>query len=139
MGDNKRISYEGRTMIVADDDPDFLEQNKLGLESLGFTVLAAESQAEAEKLIETGNYDLALFDLMMENEDSGFILSYKSKKLHPEVPVIIATSVTNETGLQFDAATEESRSWVKADLILDKDLRFEQLERAVKTLLQEEK
>ena len=60
---------------------------------------------------------------------------YKSKKNNPDVPVIIATSVTNETGLQFDSITEESRSWVKADIMLDKDLRFEQLERAINTLL----
>jgi DNA-binding response OmpR family regulator len=135
MGNNERIKYDGLTALIVDDDIDFLEQNKFGLESLGFNVVAAESQKGGETIIENENYDLALFDLMMENEDSGFVLSYKSKKKHPDVPVIIATSVTNETGMQFDAVTEESRSWVKADILLDKDLRFEQLERAVNTLL----
>ena len=135
MGINERVKYNGLTALIVDDDIDFLEQNKLGLESIGFKVLTAESQAEGETLIENESYDLALFDLMMENEDSGFVLSYKSKKKKPVTPAVISTSVTNETGMQFDAVTEESRSWVKADIMLDKDLRFEQLERAVDTLL----
>ena len=138
MENNKKMNYEGVTVLVVDDDIDFLEQNVLGLKSLGFNVITAESQTEGEKLIENEKYDLALFDLMMENEDSGFVLSYKSKKKNPDVPVIIATSVTNETGMQFDSVTEESRSWVKADIMLDKDLRFEQLERAVGTLLKKQ-
>ena len=135
MGNNERLDYTGKTVLLVDDDIDFREQNKFGLESIGFKVIAAESQKEGVELIESEKYDLALFDLMMENEDSGFILSYKSKRKNPDVPVIIATSVTNETGMQFDSSTEESRSWVKADIMLDKDLRFEQLERAIDTLL----
>lgn len=135
MGNNERIKYRGKTVLLIDDDLDFLEQHKFGLESIGFKVITAESQQAGSELIDKEKYDLAVFDLMMENEDSGFILSYKSKKKHPEVPVIIATSVTNETGMQFDSITEEARSWVKADIMLDKDLRFEQLERAVNTVL----
>jgi DNA-binding NtrC family response regulator len=135
MGHNDRIDYTGKTALLVDDDIDFLEQHKMGLESIGFKVITAETQKDAAALIESEKYDLAVFDLMMENEDSGFILSYKSKKQNPDIPVIIATSVTNETGLQFDSATEESKSWVKADIMLDKDLRFEQLERAINTLL----
>jgi hypothetical protein len=38
---------------------------------------------------------------MMENEDSGFILCYKLKRMYPEVPVIIATAVSAETGMWF--------------------------------------
>jgi DNA-binding NtrC family response regulator len=135
MGNNDRIDYTGKTALLVDDDIDFLEQNKMGLESIGFKVITAETQKDAEELIKTEKYDLAVFDLMMENDDSGFILSYKSKTKNPDTPVIMATSVTNETGLQFDSATEESRSWIKADVMLDKDLRFEQLERAINSLL----
>jgi len=135
MAHSSKESYTGKTILLADDDPDFLEQHKMYLEILGFTVIPVESQQEAEEIIENGKFDIAVFDLMMENEDSGFILAYKSKKKSPNLPVIIVTSVTNETGLKFDAATEESRNWVKADIMLDKNLRFEQLERAIHTLM----
>ena len=135
MGNKEKIDYTGKTVLLVDDDIDFLEQHRFGLEHLGFNVITGESQKDGEKLIENEQYDIAIFDLMMENEDSGFILAYKSKKKNQDIPVILATSVTNETGMKFDAVTNESRKWVKADIILDKKLRLEQLERAVNTLL----
>ena len=124
-------------VILIDDDQDFLEQIKTALELCGAEVVTAESEKDGIELISNEDYQLAIFDLMMENDDSGFILSYRSKKLHPTVPVIIVTSVTNETGMQFDAATDESREWIKADALLDKDLRFEQLVREINRLLPE--
>lgn len=42
--------------------------------------MAVESQAEAESVIARFRPDLAIFDLMMESDDSGFILCYKLKK-----------------------------------------------------------
>jgi hypothetical protein len=49
----------------------------------------------------------------------------------------LVTAVTSETGLEFDAATEEERSWVKADAMLAKPLRFEQLLAELRQLLKE--
>ena len=43
------------------------------------------------------------------------------------MPVILVTAVASETGLDFDAATAEERGWIKADAVLDKPVRFEQL------------
>ncbi|MCK7534607.1 MAG: response regulator [Marinilabiliales bacterium] len=56
--------------------------------------MAVESQAEAEQVIAKMKPDLAVFDLMMESDDSGFILCYKLKRKYPEVPVILATAVS---------------------------------------------
>jgi len=125
-----------RTVLIADDDIDLLEQLKIQLESMHFVVESAESQNEAERLLEKFRPDLAIYDLMMENQDSGFVLSYKTKKKYPDVPVILVTSVTSETGLKFDTATEEMRSWIKADAILDKDIRLEQLKGEIDRLLE---
>jgi len=105
------------------------------LQSKGFDVVACESQAEAENQLETIKPDIAIFDLMMDDLDSGFVLSYKTKKKYPDVPVIIITAVTNETGLKFDVSTEESKNWLKADVILNKDIRFEQLFKEMNRLL----
>ncbi len=127
--------YASQTALIVDDDIDLLEHLKTQLESLGFNVVQAESQAEAEQLIAEMTPDLAIFDLMMEYQDSGFILSYKMKKKAPDVPVILISNVTAETGLHFDAATEETRSWAKADIILDKEIRYEQLEREIDRLM----
>ncbi len=126
--------YRGMTVLLVDDDMDFLEQLKLYFSKLGFSLLTADSQFAGEKLIGEESYDLAVFDLMLENQDSGFILSYRSKQRHPDTPVIMISGVTGETGLQFDASTDESRNWLKADVLLEKDIRYEQLERELERL-----
>jgi two-component system, OmpR family, response regulator len=124
-----------KTILIVDDDIDYLFQMKLTVERFGFEVITAESRREGEKVIETLKPDLAIFDLMMESEDSGFVLSYISKKRYPDVPVILATAVTAETGMMFDLGRGNNQSWIKADLILNKGLRADQLEKEIKKLL----
>jgi CheY-like chemotaxis protein len=72
---------------------------------------------------------------MMESRDSGFILSYKIKKLYPDVPIIIATSVSAETGVYFGLETDEEKKWINADLYLEKGVTPEQLHKEVLKLL----
>jgi DNA-binding response OmpR family regulator len=126
-----------KTILVVDDDFDFAQQQKLQLENAGFNVLLADSQRKAEEMLSQIRPDLAVVDLMMEYKDSGFALCYHIKKKDPSIPVILVTAVTSETGLEFDAATEEERSWVKADAMLAKPLRFEQLLAELRQLLKE--
>lgn len=131
------MSPKKKLILIVDDDTDFLNQMKFHIERIGYQVVMAESQREGEKYIENNRPDLVIVDLMMENEDSGFILSYKIKKKYPDVPVIIATAVTAETGMVFGINNEEERSWIKADLYLEKNLRPDQLQREIAKLLKE--
>lgn len=124
-----------KTILIVDDDMDYLFQTRLKVEQFGFKVITAESQQEAEKIIEISKPDLAIFDLMMENDDSGFILCYKMKRKYPDVPIIIATAVTAETGMSFDVTGDDERRWIKADLFLDKGIRADQLLREINRLL----
>jgi CheY-like chemotaxis protein len=124
------------TILVVDDDPDFLLQEQLQLAAAGYAVLTASSRAEAEELLETARPDMAMVDLMMEAPDAGFTLCHHIKQKYPDMPVIMITAVTSETGLEFDAVTRGERSWVKADAILAKPVRFEQLQREVRRLLE---
>ncbi len=124
-----------KTILIVDDDIDYLFQIKMKVQQFGFEVISAESQREAEKIIETFKPDLVICDLMMENEDSGFILSYRIKQKYPDVPVILATAVTAETGMTFSSSQGSSKSWIKADLVLDKGIRNDQLEKEIKKLL----
>jgi two-component system, OmpR family, response regulator len=124
-----------KTILVVDDDPDFLLQQRMQLEAAGFRVLSADGQAKAEALLADEKPDLAILDLMMENFDAGFVLSHRIKKLHPGTPVILVTAVTSETGIAFDSANQDERSWIKADAILAKPIRFEELQREIDRLL----
>lgn len=123
------------TVLLADDDADYLFQMQLLLENAGFNVITADSQRLAEEIIDSVKPDLAILDLMMEKDDSGFILSYKIKKKYPDVPVILATAVSQETGISFGLDAEEDRSWIKADLYLEKGIRHDQLLLEIEKLL----
>jgi CheY-like chemotaxis protein len=124
------------TILIVDDDMDYLFQTKMKLEQMGFSTITADSQREAELILERTRPDLAIVDLMMENEDSGFILIYKIKKKYPDVPVIILTAVAAETGITFDIQDENNRKWIKADLFLDKGIRSDVLKSEIERLLQ---
>jgi CheY-like chemotaxis protein len=124
-----------RTVLLVDDDPDFLLQEKTYLERAGFEVITAVNQHEAEDVLARLEPNLAVVDLMMETPDAGFTLCYHLRKQHPNLPVIMVTSVNQETGLEFDTATAAQRSWIKADAILSKPIRFEQLQREIDRLL----
>lgn len=124
-----------KTVLLVDDDADFLLQQKVMLEQAGFDVMQAEGEAAAEELLKQRRPDLAVLDVMMEKMDAGFVLSHRIKKVDPSIPVILITSVCSETGIDFDTATPEERSWIKADALLTKPVRFEQLTREINRLL----
>jgi DNA-binding response OmpR family regulator len=126
---------EKKTILMVDDDPDIVEQVAMILGRHGYRVVAAGGEEEGEEALLKGGYDLALFDLMMEESDSGFRLCHRSKHLYPDVPVILMTSVSSITGISFDAPQASAGSWIKADLIIDKPARPEQLIAEIRRLL----
>lgn len=129
------LKKEKKTILIVDDDVDYLFQMKSAILDMGFEVIQAETQKEAESIIERTRPDLAILDLMMESHDTGFILCHKIKNKYPEVPIIIASAVTAETGMIFDVNTQEDQDWIKADLFLDKGIRLDQLHKEINKLL----
>lgn len=124
-----------KRILIVDDDIDYIEQMKLHIGNMGYEVITAESQQEGLQLLENFKPDLAIVDLMMESEDSGFVLSYHLKKKYPDVPVIIATAVAAETGMVFGLNSPQEKTWIKADRYLEKGLRPDQLQREIDLLL----
>ena len=125
----------GKTVLVVDDDVDVLEQQKLILGNAGFKVVVCESRREAEEYISGERPDISIVDLMMETSDAGFVLCHHLKKKYPDAPLIVFTSVSAETGIEFDAATRDERAWIKADVLLHKPARPEQMVSEVNRLL----
>jgi len=120
-----------KTVLLVDDDDDFLFQHRLHLETAGFDVTVARGRQEAEELLAKQLPDLAVIDVMMESPDAGFTLCHRIRKLDPAIPIILVTSVNSETGLDFSLAGDEERAWIKADSLLAKPIRFEQLMREI--------
>ena len=124
-----------KTVLIVDDDIDYLAQMEMQVKKLGYEVITADTQKAGEEMVDRHQVDLAIIDLMMENKDSGFILCYKMKQKYPNLPVIIASAVTAETGLSFGVETAADRNWIKADTFIEKGIRPDQLEREINKLL----
>ena len=129
------MNKERKTVLIADDDNDYLEQLKFHIENFGFDTILASSEEECEEAMKAEKPDLAIFDLMMNNDDSGFILSYKLKKLYPDVPILIITSAASVTGINFESEKDNETSWIKADRYLTKGSIPDQLHREINKLL----
>jgi CheY-like chemotaxis protein len=126
------------TIMVVDDDIDFLKQMNIQLEAVGYQVVPIESARAAQEALSKQRPDLVLVDLMMDEADAGFRLCYQIKQRDATIPVIIVTAVASATGIHFDAETDEEKAWIKADSLLAKPVRFEQLQREMQRLLKDE-
>ena len=91
MPSSTRVSEPTKTLLVVDDDPMVrdLEAQVLRLE--GYTVLEAESAAEALRLAgETAKIDLLVTDLLMSELD-GLELTRRFRAVHPRTPVLVVS------------------------------------------------
>jgi len=131
----EKAAQTTRRVLLVDDDEDVLDQLTLIFQADGFQVKTAASRAEGEDALLGYDPDICVFDLMMEEMDAGFVLSNTAKRLHPDAPVILLTAVVSATGMDVRPKSDSARAWVKADAILDKPVRPEQLREEVKRLL----
>jgi len=125
----KRISIMNTPLkiMLVDDDPDILEQNKMMLEARGYQIVMADSSKEGWELFQRELPDACILDLMMEEFDSGFVLAHKIKRTEQgkKIPVFIVTAVTYATGFKFESDSEEEQEWIKTDAILNKPIQIE--------------
>ena len=124
-----------KQILLVDDDPDFLLSTQTLLKNAGYEVTTAEGVSEAKEKLGDWRPQAAVIDLMMEDVDGGFSLCHHIKGLDASIPVIMVTAVTSETGLDFAGAASGDHSWIKADALLAKPVRYEQLQRELDRLL----
>ena len=124
-----------QNILLIDDDPDFRQKAKQSLQDAGYSVTEAEGEHQAYEIVRNKKFDMTIVDLTLENSDSGFSLSYHFKKDYPKMPIVLLSSTVSEFGVEFSLGSVAERSWIKADALLNKPLRTEQLLQAVKRLL----
>ena len=84
----------GRHLLVVDDDDRIRELLKEYLARAGFRVTAASGGAGARKLIESLDFDLAVFDVMMPGEDGFSLTRWLREQRGPagRTPVLMLTA-----------------------------------------------
>ncbi len=123
------------SILLVDDEPEFLTWLSALLEEQGHEVRTAENIHDAKEALAASRPDLVVVGLFIQQPDDGFSLCYQIKKQDDTIPIILVTRVTSETGFDFEAATASERAWIKADAMLDRPFRFEQLQREMRRLL----
>ena len=124
-------------ILLVDDDPDLISAFEALLYSRGFIVATALNKKEAIEKLDTTQPDVAILDVMMEEEHDGFELARHFKKSRPDLPVIILTGISEITGVNFRAAASDPE-WLPADEYLDKPVSPDELISTIEELLTKE-
>ena len=124
-----------QTILLVDDDIQFVNQTRQRLADSGYQVLCARSRAEAESMLEQSKPDALVSEVMLERPDAGFCLAWSAKKRYPKMPVLLVSSVTWRTGLQFNLSRSGDSAWIQADAFINKPVRSEELENEIRRSL----
>jgi CheY-like chemotaxis protein len=124
-----------RSILLVDDDRDFLEMNRGVLEALGYRVRCASDPKAALVAAGAERPDLVVTDLMMDRLDAGFSLARAVKERHPGVPVILVTAVAVQRGFDFRPRGELDLAAMHADAYFDKPVEPGALSAKVAELL----
>jgi CheY-like chemotaxis protein len=124
-------------ILVVDDDLDFIEISKLLLKSKGYQVSAAFNAQEGWKMVEKEKPDLIILDLMMEHLHSGINLSQriKSHRKYASIPILLLTSISRDTGMDFTPRTEEDLRQLNVDDFSTKPIKPQVLLARIEKLL----
>ena len=112
------------TILLVDDDPDFVEITKAILETKQYQVRSAEDPDEGLAMLEEEIPDLLILDVMMGRGAGGFVLARKIRKdsRFDHVPILMLTSMTEQTG--FDIPGERiSEKFLPVDDYIEKGLK----------------
>ncbi|HNW58646.1 MAG TPA: response regulator [bacterium] len=114
---------EKKRILLVDDDPDFVEINRMILEAEDYAVDAADTVTAALRMLHESHYDVLVIDLMMEERDSGFTLTYavRSDERLRNLPILMLTSAQEKTGFQFEFSQDQE--WMKVDDFAAKPLK----------------
>ncbi len=124
------------TILLIDSD-EHLPRQQAVLEDAGFTVITAKTTKDGLAIAKAKQPDLVISEVMLEKPDAGFVLSYQLKRdpATAGVPVVLLSSVFQQTGTVFDLNSPEGRQWIKADLYLERPITPERLVGKVRTIM----
>ena len=116
-----------RTVLIIDDDSDFVEATSVLLEAKGFTVISAPNGAEGHAKAAAEKPDLLLLDVMMTYDSEGLDVATKLKQdpATRGIPVILITGIRRAMNLPFGFEADDDALPVKA--VLEKPVKPELL------------
>ena len=124
-----------KTILMIDDDPEFVEATTNLLDAKGYNVISASNGKDGVEKAKQNKPDLILLDVMMTTKSEGFDVA---REMHQDdslknTPVIMITGVRKEMNLPF--GFEPDDTWLPVKNILEKPVKPETLLKAVAEVL----
>jgi CheY-like chemotaxis protein len=91
------MSAAGYSILVVDDDPDFVEYTRIVLESQGYEVQTAATTDAALRLMRQNKPDVALLDVMMSYVLDGLNLTRQMRDdpALKDIPIIMISAIVS--------------------------------------------
>jgi CheY-like chemotaxis protein len=127
---------ETKTVLIIDDDRDYISAIQALLEASGYKVHSANNGRDGLELAKTAPPDLILLDVMMTERTEGFFVLQEMRRISAlrETPVIVASSIySDEPTFRVDP----DAGWLPANLFLAKPIDPERLLTEVARLMGE--
>jgi two-component system alkaline phosphatase synthesis response regulator PhoP len=124
---------ESKTVLIIDDDRDFIKAIQALLESSGYRVRSAVSGRDGLQLAKTIEPDLILLDVIMTERTEGFFVLQEMRRIPAlsQTPVIMISSIySDEPAFRVDP----DAGWLPANLFLPKPVEPAHLLAEVKRL-----
>ena len=109
-----------KTILIVDDDPDFVEATRVVLETAGYAVESARNGQEGLARLAKGGVDLLVLDVMMTHDTEGFRIAQEIREnpATAKVPILMLTGISQKTGFAFSPETDAD--YMPVDAFLEK-------------------
>jgi two-component system, OmpR family, alkaline phosphatase synthesis response regulator PhoP len=106
------------TILLVDDDADFVEMNRLLLEQNGYAVQVAYTGRQCLEAVAAGRPDIIILDMAMEHPSDGFDVSraLRNSEHTKCIPLVMITSANDRIPFRL----EPDRTWLPVDALLEK-------------------
>lgn len=111
------------SILIIDDDPDFVEVTKVILETKQYDVRFAYNPEEGLARLEEETPDVLILDVMMGKGAEGFIFARNIRKdpRFEKMPILMLTSMREQTGFDFPGERIHSK-FLPVDDYVEKDV-----------------
>jgi CheY-like chemotaxis protein len=129
-------------VLVIDDDPDLVEGMRITLEANDYEVHSASNGNEGLKLVKEIHPDLIILDVMMDTITEGFQVSQQLRsrdsaspyRSYANIPILMVTGISQKMQMKFDP--RQDGDYLPVDEFVEKPIRFENLLKKVKELIE---
>lgn len=123
-----------KTILVVDDEPDFVSIVQSNLEKEGFCVQVAYDGVEGLEKVRQSPPDLIVLDVMMPEKDGYQVCSeLKKDKKFADIPILMLTAVADH--VSSTRYSHYNGMAMEADDYLPKPATAEEITKSVKSLL----